>query len=105
MLTQTKKAWSILAITAMVAAGSMFVNAAPQKAAVPKPQDKLALGEEEVKKLVVIMAPDGSGTVSKQEYMKFMEAEFQRLDKEKKGELDVKNFAQPTVTASRYLGK
>jgi len=37
--------------------------------------------------------------------MKFMEAEFERLDKSKKGELDVKELTQPTVTASHFVGK
>jgi hypothetical protein len=43
--------------------------------------------------------------VSKQEYMKFMEAEFERLDKSKKGELNVKELTQSSLTASRFAGK
>jgi len=37
--------------------------------------------------------------------MKFMEAEFERLDKDKNGELDVKKLAQSSVTAGRFVGK
>lgn len=105
MLKQTNRIWIIMAIAAMVAAGRMLGNAAPQKASAPKPQDKLALGEDEVKKLLFIMAPDTSGKISKTEYMKFMEAEFERLDKDKSGELDAKKLAPSTLTASRFVGK
>ena len=71
----------------------------------PKPQDNLALGEGEVKKLLLIMEADKKGKISKQEYMKFMEAEFERLDEDKNGELDVKKVTQSTVTANRFVGK
>jgi hypothetical protein len=105
MLKQTNRLWSIAAIAAMVAIGGMLGNAAAQKAAVPKPQDKLALGEDQVKKLLLIMEPDRKGKISKEEYMKFMEAEFARLDKDKNGELDVKKLTQSNMTASRFVGK
>ena len=105
MLRQTNRVWIIVAITAMVATGGMLGSAAAQKASVPKTQDKLALGEDEVKRLLLIMEPDKKGKISKQEYMKFMEAEFERLDKDRNGELDVKKLAQPSVTASRSVGK
>jgi Ca2+-binding EF-hand superfamily protein len=105
MLSQTKKMWTAVAVAAIVASGTMLGNAAPQKASVPKPQDRLALAEEEVKKLLFIMAPDTTGKISKAEYMKFMEAEFERLDKDKSGELDARKLTQSTVTASRFVGK
>jgi hypothetical protein len=105
MLRQTNRLCIIVAITAMVASGSMLGNAAAQKASVPKPQDKLALGEDQVKKLLLIIEPDEKGKISKQEYMKFMEAEFERLDKDKNGELDVKKLTQSSVTANRFVGK
>jgi hypothetical protein len=105
MLRRTNRLWIIVAITAMVATGGMLGNAAAQKASVPKTQDKLALCEDEVKKLLLIIEPDKKGKISKQEYMKFMEAEFERLDKDKNGELDVKKLTQSSVTANRYVGK
>ncbi len=104
MLKQTNRVWIIGTIAAMVATGSMLGNAA-QKTSVPKPQDSLALGEDEVKKLLLIMEPDKKGKISKQEYMKFMEAEFERLDKDKNGELDVKKLTQSSLTANRFVGK
>ena len=38
------------------------------------PQDKIALGEGEVKQLVLLMDQDKNGKVSEQEFMKFMKA-------------------------------
>ncbi len=105
MPSQTRKVCVIMAIAAMVGAGGMLVNAAPPKDSFPKSQDRLSMGEDEVRRLLVIMGPDASGKVSKVEYMKFMEAEFERLDRTKTGELDVKDLAPSTITASRYLGK
>jgi hypothetical protein len=105
MPKQKNRPWGVAVITAMVGMGGMLGSAAAQKASVPKPQDKLALGEDEVKKLLLIMEPDKTGKISKQEYMKFMEAEFARLDKDKNGELDVKKLTQSNVTASRFVGK
>jgi EF hand len=44
--------------------------------------------------LLVLMETDPSGKVTKAEFMKFMEAQFDRLDKNKDGALDVKEFTQ-----------
>ena len=73
-----------------------------QKAATPKPQDKLALGEAEVKQLLLLMDTDKNGKISKQEWMKFMEAEFDRLDTSKSGELDVKELTQSKLRVSHF---
>jgi hypothetical protein len=43
-----------------------------------------------------------AGKISKREWMKFMEAEFDRLDKGKDGELDVKELTQSKLRASRF---
>ena len=105
MMMQKNKLWIISVITVLVVTGTMLGNAAAQKAAVPKPQNKLAMGEDGVKQLLPLMNTDTKGMVSKQEYMKFMEAEFERLDKSKKGELNVKELTQSSLTASRFAGK
>lgn len=74
--------------------------AVAQKTAVPKTQDKLALGEPEVKQLLLLMDSDKNGKISKQEWMRFMEAEFDRLDKDKSGSLDAKDLAQSKLRVS-----
>lgn len=95
----------ITIVAALVVTGTLLGNAAPQKAAVPKPQDRLAMGEDGIRQLVGFMATDKKGMVSKQEFMKFMEAEFERLDKKKKGELDAKELTQSSLSVNRFVGK
>jgi hypothetical protein len=91
--------------TVLVAAATMLGTAAAQKAAVPKPQDRLAMGEDNVKQLLPLMDTDKNGMVSKRAYMKYMEEEFDRLDQSRTGELNVRQLTQSTVTASRFVGK
>lgn len=105
MLTRTNRLRITVVIAVLVVTGTKLGNAAAQKAAVPKPQNKLAIGEDEVKQLLPLMDTDKKGMVSRQEFMKFMEAEFERLDKNKKGELNVKELTQSTLTANRLAGK
>jgi hypothetical protein len=50
--------------------------------------DRNVMATECVKQLLLVMDSDRRGKISKQEWMAFMEAEFDRLDIEKKGELD-----------------
>ncbi|MGO9005462.1 MAG: hypothetical protein ACLQB4_06830, partial [Beijerinckiaceae bacterium] len=58
----------------------------------------LSAGERQVKQLLLLMDQDKNGKVSKQEFMRFMEAEFARLDVNGDGELDVKELMQLRVT-------
>ena len=48
------------------------------------------------------MDTDKNGKISKQEWMTFMEAEFDRLDKAKNGQLDVKELAQSKLRVSNF---
>jgi Ca2+-binding EF-hand superfamily protein len=77
-------------------------TAVAQKAAVPKPQDKLALGEAEVQQLLLLIDTDKNGKITKQEWMKFMEAEFDRQDKDKSGDLDAKDLSQSKLRVSHF---
>jgi hypothetical protein len=72
-------------------------SAVAQKDSVPKPQDKLALGEDEVERLLLLFDTNKAGKITKQEWMKFMEEEFDRLDKNKGGEIDAKELARSRV--------
>jgi EF hand len=102
MLRHTNIVLVIVVIAMLVATWAMLGTAVAQKAATPKPQDKLALGESEVKQLLLLMDTDKNGKISKQEWMKFMEAEFDRLDKDKSGDLDVKDLKQSRLRVSHY---
>jgi Ca2+-binding EF-hand superfamily protein len=61
---------------------------------------KLALGEVEVRQLLLLIDADENGKIPKQEWMKFTEAEFDRLDKDKKGQFDVKELTQSKLRVS-----
>jgi EF hand len=58
---------------------------------------KVERGEPEVKQLLKLMDTDQSGKVSREEFMRFMAAEFDRLDVNKDGELDVRELTQLRV--------
>ena len=55
---------------------------------------KLAAGDAEVKRLLLLMDRDKDGKISKQEFMNFMEEEFDRLDKDKSGKLDANELTK-----------
>jgi hypothetical protein len=93
----------VLAVTAFFA--NVGTTVVAQKAATPKPQDNVARGEPEVKQLLPLMDQDREGKVSKEEFMKFMAAEFDRLDKKNDGKLDVKELTQPPVQPMKSFHK
>lgn len=66
------------------------------KTVVPK-EKNLVAGEKEAKKMLRLMDTDKSGKISKKEFMAFMEAEFERLDINHDGELDVKELTNSQV--------
>ena len=68
-----------------------------QKSSIPKQPSKDSLSQQNVTELLLLMDTDKNGKISKQEWMKFMEAEFDKLDKDKAGELDRRELLQSTV--------
>ena len=104
-------------IAAVFLAGVMVVNAAEtqgEKSTVVTPtpaaeqtekERKLAIATDAAKQLLLVMDTDKSGEVSKEEWMKFMEAEFDRLDTGYKGQLDVKELTQSRVWVRPFVGK
>lgn len=90
-----------MAVAVVFAVGSFVGTAvAQQKSGVQKAPDKVALSTDEVKQLILLMDTDKSGKISKKEFMDFMSAEFDRLDVDKSGELDVKELAQSQLRPS-----
>ena len=83
-----------LLIALMSATGA----AVAQKVPTPAPQDKFALANEDVKELLTLMDTDKSGKVSKKEWLNFMEAEFNRLDRDGNGELDITELRQMGIS-------
>jgi hypothetical protein len=83
------------------AAGIPTTIAAQDSSGHPARKEKnLIAGEKEAKKLLLLMDKDQNGMVSRQEFMGFMEAEFDRLDKDKSGQLDVQELTQSRVRSS-----
>ena len=93
----------VLGMAGLFAAGFIFSTAMvaqnPAKEDTRK-EHNIATGEKEAKKLLLLMDKDQNGKVSKQEFMSFMEAEFERLDRDKSGELDVQELTQSRVRSS-----
>jgi Ca2+-binding EF-hand superfamily protein len=86
----------------LFAAGVVPSSLAGQNASgTPRPKEKkLSAGEKEAKKLLLLMDKDENGMVSKEEFMAFMEAEFDRLDKDKSGQLDVQELTQSKIRSN-----
>jgi Ca2+-binding EF-hand superfamily protein len=82
-----------LLIAVMAATGAMAVADVA-----PKPQDKFAQANENVKQLLLLLDADKNGKVSKREWMAFMEAEFNKLDRDGNGELDQKELIQSKLS-------
>jgi len=67
-------------------------------AAIASPKlDPASAGLKQTMQLLVLMDTDHSGKVSKAEFMKFMEGEFNRLDVNKDGELDVRELTESSA--------
>ena len=98
-----------LAIAALLTAGAT-IGTAVQKQSTGSPKEvtgskekRVEAGEEYAKKLLLLMDTDKNGKVSKQEFMSFMEKEFDRLDTKKDGKLDVNELTKLRVRPD--LGK
>jgi len=104
-----KKQWKIiLGMMGLLVAGAVVpiaVMAQYPIQKVPPREKKVAAGEREAKKLLLLMDKDQNGKVSKQEFMSFMEAEFDRLDKDKNGELDVKELTQSQLRSRQAISR
>jgi len=104
--------WRIgVVVVTLMAAGSQQTKVAqvtttvsqkvsPQPPKEAQAPDKFELGEQEVKELLRMMDTDKNGKISKAEWMKFMSEEFDRLDKDKNGELDPEELKQSRVNVS-----
>lgn len=76
----------LAALSALSAASPALVSA--------QAPDKVIIGESATLKLLKLMDTDKNGKVSRAEFMAFMQAEFDRLDLDHDGELDVKELEQ-----------
>ncbi|HXZ02822.1 MAG TPA: hypothetical protein VEI03_22725 [Stellaceae bacterium] len=80
------------------AAAAILAMAALAGTALAADSDQsLAAGEAHAKRLLMLMDKDKNGKVSRQEFMNFMSEEFNRLDINKDGELDVSELSQAQI--------
>lgn len=93
----------------LLSAATLIGTALAQKQATPKQPTKDSVAQDNVKQLLLLMDTDKNGKISKPEWMKFMEAQFDTLDKDKKGQLDREELMQSMVFVKRVrpadLGK
>ena len=97
MLRNERTGFAVVALATLLAAGlAMARNEGPKSS-----HDAVTMGEPEAKQLALLMDEDKNGKVSRAEFMKFMEAEFNRLDKDKNGALDVEELSHSVLMPSR----
>jgi Ca2+-binding EF-hand superfamily protein len=84
----------------LIAAMGASAIALGQKGATTAPADKFALANRDVEELLLLMDADKNGKISKHEWMSFMEAEFNRLDTNGSGELDLTELRQSRLRKS-----
>jgi Ca2+-binding EF-hand superfamily protein len=84
----------------LVVATAVAVLASLGMARAADTEQKVVAGEYRTKELLLLMDQDRNGKVSRQEFMRFMEAEFDRLDTNKDGELDVQELTGVRVRRS-----
>ena len=92
----------VSAIAAIGTSWAVTGKAAAQKQPVPTTPDKLALGQGQVEDLLLLMDADKNGKISKTEWMAFASAEFDRLDIDKSGELDVHELTASRLSATHH---
>lgn len=70
----------------------------------PSPEEKARILDENVKQMLDLMDTDKNGKISRQEWMSFWLAEFDRLDTDKSGELDRKELlkSRTSIRAFRF---
>lgn len=103
MFTKGNKIQVVMLIGMLVGISSTETIVGAQKASIPKPQDKLALGDGEVRELMLLIDTNNHGKITKEKWMTFMAAEFDRLDKNRAGELDPRELAHSRVQVSHFL--
>lgn len=76
--------------------GSWFVARAT-KSLIAEFRKQLEIGDSQAERLMVLMDRHHEGGVTKEEFLRYMDAEFDRLDTDKNGKLDVNELRQLRV--------
>lgn len=94
--------WLVVFVVATLFAIGAIAGTSFAQKTVPMPPDKLALGGDDIKNLLLLMDTDKNRKISKQEWMNFMSAEFNRMDKDKSGQLDPKELAESRLKTRTF---
>ena len=89
----------------MIVLLALAVVAVQRPVAADDRQERVAAGQANAVQLLQLMDQDKNGKVSKQEFMNFMAAEFDRLDINKDGQLDVNELAHFRYRPVRRPGR
>lgn len=87
-------------ILALLSAAAALPCFPAQKSTTPKPNTSYLITQK-VKELLLLIDTDKNGKISRQEWMNFMAAEFDRLDTDKSGELDPRELSGSRVNVRR----
>lgn len=93
----------VSAIAVMGTSWAVAGAAAQEKDTLLRRPSALVLGQDQVVDLLLLMDTDENGKISKQEWMDFASAEFDRLDKDKSGQLDIREIARTRLVATRRV--
>lgn len=105
MLKQNRAIFIAISLITLLGFTATARTAFAQHQSTPKVEHRAALAEEDVKQLLLLMDTDKNGNISRGEYMTFMQAEFDRLDMDKSGELDAKELAKSNMRPSSSTGE
>ena len=98
-MTQRNSLTAIRLLAVIIAAYAVAASFA-QKANVPIHQDVVALAQPKVTEVLLVMDTDRNGKISKKDFMNLMDAVFDRLDKDRHGQLDPRQFRQSVSVKS-----
>jgi hypothetical protein len=90
----------VLVISAMLTVGGLIGSVAAQKSTAPPPAEHrsaVVAGEPAAKQMLLLMDTNKDGKVSKEEWMNFMSAEFDRLDTNHDGFVNVKDMERSQI--------
>jgi hypothetical protein len=98
-----------LAVAGLLATGTIAGTAFAQKQAVPKPLDRIALGDDQTQQVSVsfVFDVDKNGQISRQDWLRLMATEFDKLDTNKSGQINAAQLTQSQagVTPTEKFGK
>jgi D-alanyl-D-alanine carboxypeptidase len=96
--------------TLLIAVTTASPAAVAQKAGTPNvdtPKVQAALVDDQVREILIVMNHDRNGTISQEEFIALMTAEFDKLGRDQSGQVNAKELAasKPSVVPSARYGK